>query len=117
MSSYDNTIINYGLLAVNAGIIGSIFIFFALAAQIPTSTVFSLVSQRCSFGFNIQAEQAQLAVAIVGGILIIPFSMSSMLILMHNNRLAGMITSIGFALMIVSAAIILFSLACMMPFA
>jgi hypothetical protein len=110
-----NTAINYPLLVVNAGIIGSIFIFFALASQVPASTIFALDTQKCSFGFNILAQHTQIAVAMVGGILILPFSISSVLALIHSSRAAGIATSIGFALMSVAAAIILLSLSCRIP--
>ena len=84
-----NTDINYPILAVNAGIIGSIFIFFALASQVPASTIFALDTQKCSFGFNLLAQHTQIAVAMVGGILILPFSISSVLALIHSSRPAG----------------------------
>jgi len=109
------TIVNYPLLAVNAGVIASIFIFFALASQVPASTIFALETKKCSFGFNLLAQHAQIAVAIVGGILIVPFSISSVLSLFQSDRLASIATSIGFALMFVAAIIILLSLSCRIP--
>jgi hypothetical protein len=109
------TIVNYPLLAVNAGVIASIFIFFALASQVPASTIFALETKKCSFGFNLLAQHAQIAVAIVGGMLIIPFSISSVLSLFQSDRLASIATSIGFALMFVAAIIILLSLSCRIP--
>lgn len=111
----NNTAINYPLLAVNAGIIGSIFIFFALASQVPAS-IFGLDTQKCSFGFNLLAQHTQIAVAMVGGILILPFSISSVLSLIHSSRSAGIATSVGFAWMFVAAIIILLSLSCRIPF-
>ena len=109
------TIVNYPLLAVNAGVIASIFIFFALASQVPASTIFALETKKCSFGFNLLAQHAQIAVAIVGGILIVPFSISSVLSLFQSDRLAIVATSIGFALMFVAAISILLSLSCRIP--
>ena len=110
------TVVNYPLLAVNAGVIASIFIFFALASQVPASTIFALETEKCSFGFNLLAQHAQIAVAIVGGMLIVPFSISSVLSLFQSDRLANVATSIGFALMFVAAIIILLSLSCRIPF-
>lgn len=108
--------VNYPLLAVNGGVIASIFIFFALASQVPTSTIFSLETNKCSFGFNLSAQHAQVAIAMVGGILILPFSISCVLALIRVDRAAIIGTSIGFALMFVSAMIILLSLSCRIPF-
>ena len=108
-------VVNYPLLAVNAGVIASIFIFFALAAQVPASTIFAIETKRCSFGFNLFAQDAQIAVAMVGGILILPFSISSILALIRISKWAGITTSIGFALMFLAAVVILLSLACRIP--
>jgi len=55
---------------VNVRIIGAVFIFFAIAAQVPASTIFALDTKKCSFGFNILASHAQIGVVIVGGIII-----------------------------------------------
>jgi hypothetical protein len=65
--------------------------------------------------FYLLAQHAQIAVAIVGGMLIIPFSISSVLSLFQSDRLASIATSIGFALMFVAAIIILLSLSCRIP--
>jgi hypothetical protein len=108
--------INYPLLAVNGGVIASIFIFFALASQVPTSTIFSLETNKCSFGFNLSAQHAQIAIAMVGGILILPFSISCVLALTRIDGAAIVVTAIGFALMFVAAIIILSSLSCRIPF-
>jgi hypothetical protein len=62
------------------------------------------------------AQHTQIAVAMVGGILILPFSISSVLALLHSSSLAGIATSIGFALMFVAATTILLSLSCRIPF-
>ncbi len=72
MSSFTPN--DFHLLAVNAGIIGSIFIFFSIAVQLPPTTIFDIDSEKCSFGFRLTSEQAQIAVVISVGILIIPFS-------------------------------------------
>ncbi len=105
---------NFHILAVNAAIIGSIFIFFAIAAQLPPATIFDIDSERCSFGFHLTSEQAQIAVAVSVGILIIPFSISSILII-SNNRIAGLFTNIGFALVITTTILIISSLSCRLP--
>jgi hypothetical protein len=110
-----NSVVNYPILAVNAGIIGSIFIFFALASQVPASTIFALDTKKCSFGFNLLTQHAQIAVAMVGGILILPFSISSVLALVGSSKGATMAASIGFALMFVAAITILSSLSCRIP--
>ncbi len=44
----SSTVINYPFFAVNAGIIGSIFIFFGIVSQAPASTIFGLDAQKCS---------------------------------------------------------------------
>ena len=110
-----NQTVNYPLLAVNAGIIGSIFIFFALASQVPASTIFALDTKKCSYGFNLLTQHAQIAVAMVGGILILPFSISSILALVGSSREATIAASIGFALMFLAALTILSSLSCRIP--
>ncbi len=97
----SSTVINYPLLAVNAGIIGSIFIFFGIASQAPASTIFGLDTQKCSFGFNLTGPHSQIAIAMVGGVLILPFSISSILILIRSDKWSGIASSIGFALMFV----------------
>ena len=105
---------NFHILAVNAEIIGSIFIFFAIAAQLPPATIFDIDSEKCSFGFHLTSEQAPIAVAVSVGILIIPFSISSILII-SNNRIAGLFTNIGFALVITTTILIISSLSCRLP--
>ena len=97
----SSTVINYPLLAVNAGIIGSIFIFFGIASQAPASTIFGLDTQKCSFGFNLTGPHTQIAIAMVGGVLILPFSISSILTLIRSDKWSGIASSIGFALMFV----------------
>lgn len=121
MSTHNNnsnsrkSSVNYSILAVNAGIIGSVFIFFAIAAQVPASTVFTLDIKKCSFGFNLLAPDAQIAVVIVGGIIILLFSISSVLAIVHRSVEATIATSTGFAVMFVAAIIIVWSLACRLP--
>ena len=105
---------NFHILAVNAAIVGSIFIFFAIAAQLPPATIFDIDSEKCSFGFHLTSEQAQIAVAVSVGILIIPFSISSILIISHI-KFAGLFTNIGFALIITSTILIISSLSCRIP--
>ena len=102
---------NFHILAVNAGIIGSIFIFFAIAAQLPPATIFDIDSEKCSFGLHLTSEQFQIALAVSVGILIIPFSISSILIISHY-RIAGLFTNIGFALVITTTILIVTSLSC-----
>jgi len=109
------TLSDFHLLAVNAGIIGSIFIFFSIAVQLPPTTIFEVNSEKCSFGFHLTSEQAQIAV-VVSGILIIPFSISSILVVSHN-RIAGLFTNIGFALVVTTTILIISSLSCRIPLA
>jgi len=119
LSSHNNnsnkSAVNYPILAVNAGIIGSVFIFFAIAAQVPASTIFALDTKKCSFGFNLLAQHAQIGVVMVGGIIIILFSISSVLALIHRSIEAAIATSTGFGVMFVAAIIIVSSLACRLP--
>ncbi len=119
MSSHNNnsnkSAVNYPILAVNAGIIGSVFIFFAIAAQVPASTIFALDTNKCSFGFNLLAQHAQIGVVMVGGIIIILFSISSVLALIRRSIEAAVATSTGFGVMFVAAIIIVSSLACRLP--
>jgi hypothetical protein len=109
------TAINYPILAVNAGIIGAVFIFFAIAAQVPASTIFALDIKKCSFGFNLLAQHAQIGVVMVGGIIILLFSISSVFALARRSIAAAIATSTGFAVMFIAAAIIVSSLACRLP--
>ncbi|MDQ6723380.1 MAG: hypothetical protein M3Z01_03845 [Thermoproteota archaeon] len=52
----------------------------------------------------------------VGGIIILTFSISSILTLIQSNRWAGITASIDFILLFVDAIIILLSLSCRIPF-
>jgi hypothetical protein len=119
MSSHSNNShnshVNYSILAVNAEIIGSVFIFFAIEAQVPASTIFALDIKKCSFGFNLLAQHAQIAVVMVGGIIIFVFSVSSVFALIHRTLAATEATSTGFAVMFVAAIIIVLSLGCRLP--
>jgi hypothetical protein len=111
----NKSAVNYPILAVNAGIIGSVFIFFAIAGQVPASTIYALDTKKCSFGFNLLAQHAQIGVVMVGGIIIILFSISSVLALIHRRIEAAIATSMGFGVMFVAAIIIVSSLACRLP--
>lgn len=108
------TISDFHLLAINAGIIGSIFIFFSIAAQLPPITIFDVKNEECSFGFKLSSDQAQTAVVLAVGVLIIPFSLSSVLVIL-NNRMASVFTTIGFALIITTTILIISSLSCRIP--
>jgi hypothetical protein len=107
--------INYALLGANAAVISGIFIFFAIASQSVASNLFSINADRCSFGLDITPDQGEMAVAISGGLLIIPFAISSMLVLLRNDQHANLVATIGFGLMVVAASMILVSLSCRMP--
>lgn len=96
------------MIAVNVGIIGSLFIFFIIALEVPASTILGLQTKKCSFGL------AQHTV-MVGAVLIMPFSISSVLALIHKNREAAAATSIGLAAISVATIIILSSLVCEVP--
>ncbi len=106
--------VNYQLLLVNASVIGAIFIFFAIASSSSASSIFSIEENKCSFGFSLNAEEAQIAVVIAVGVLLVPFSLSSVLALIHN-KWANLFTVIGFGLIILSASVISASLACRLP--
>lgn len=106
--------VNYQLLLVNASVIGAIFIFFAIASESSTSSVFSMAEAKCSFGFTLDPQQSQIAIVIAVGMLLVPFSSSSVLVLIHN-KWANLLTAVGFALIIVSASIITISLTCRLP--
>jgi hypothetical protein len=114
-NSSHNPSINYSILAVNAGIIGAVFIFFAIAAQVPASTIFALDIKKCSFGFNISPQHAQIGVVMVGGMIISLFSISSVFALVRRNLEAVIATSSGFAVMFIAAMIIVSSLSCRLP--
>ncbi len=107
--------INNVLLGANAAVISGIFIFFAIASQSVATNLFSIDADKCSFGLGISPEQGEMAVAISGGLLIIPFAISSMLVLLRNDQYANLVATIGFGLMAVAAAMILVSLSCRMP--
>jgi hypothetical protein len=104
----------FHLLAINAGIIGSIFIFFSIAAQLPPTTIFDIKNEECTFGFQLTSDQAQIAIVSAVGMLIIPFALSSILII-FRNKMASLITAIGFALIITTTILIISSLSCRIP--
>jgi hypothetical protein len=110
----DKKSMDYGLLSANAIVIPGVFIFFAIASQLPASTVIGFHQQGCSFGFNLTPEHGQIAVVISGGILLVPFSLSSALVIIRN-KYAGLFSLIGFALMALAAVIVLISLSCRLP--
>ena len=107
--------INNVLLGANAAVLSGIFIFFAIASQSVASNLFSIDADRCSFGLDISPEQGEIAVAISGGLLIIPFAISSMLVILRSDQYATLVPTIGFGLMAVAATMILVSLSCRMP--
>jgi len=59
----NKTTINYHLIAVNVGIIGSLFIFFIIALEVPASTI---------LGVHTKTQHT----IMVGAVLIMPFSIS-----------------------------------------
>lgn len=91
------------------------FIFFAIAAQVPASTIFALDIKKCSFGFNILPQHAQIGVVMVDGMIISLFSISSVFALVRRNLEAVIATSSGFAVMFIAAMIIVSSLSCRLP--
>jgi hypothetical protein len=107
---------DYALLSVNVAIIGAIFIFFAVASQSSSSSILKYQNSDCAFGYNLSSEESQIAVIIAGGILIIPFSLSSVFILIHLKQIALLLTLIGFCLMMLAATITTISLACRIPY-
>jgi hypothetical protein len=107
--------IDYALLSVNAGIIGAIFIFFSIASQATASTVFEINRERCAYGFDLKAGESQIAVGMAGGIIIVPFAVSSILVIFKTRRLALIASAVGFALIVISALITLVSLSCRLP--
>ena len=113
MSSKD---IDYGLLCVNVAIIGAIFIFFAVASQSSISSVLKYQNSFCTFGFNLSSEESQIAIIISGGFLIVPFSLSSVFILINFRQIWFVLTVIGFLIMIYAATITTISLACRIPY-
>jgi hypothetical protein len=93
----DKKSIDYQLLFVDAIVIPGIFIFFAIASQLPASTIIGFHEQRCSFGFNITPQGGQTAVVVAGGVLLVPFSLSSALVILRN-KYAGLFALIGLPL-------------------
>jgi len=107
--------VDYQILVINSTIIGAVFIFFAIAAQVPASTIFALNINKCSFGFNLTAQDAQIGVVMVGGILILLLSISSVLHFVGRSTEAIISTITAFAVMFVAAILILLSLSCRLP--
>ena len=77
----NKTSVNYQLLVVNSMTVASVFIFFAIAAQVPAPTIFAIDINKCSFGFDLTVQDAQIAVVMVAGILILLLSISYVLLL------------------------------------
>lgn len=50
--------IDYGLLSANAIAIPGVFIFFAIASQLPASTIIGFHQQGCYFGFNLSSTRS-----------------------------------------------------------
>lgn len=107
---------DFALLSANAAIIGAIFIFFAVASQSSISSLWKYQNSYCTFGFNLNTEESQIAIITAGGILIVPFSLSSLFLLFNLRHQAIALTSIGFVMMIIAAMLTTFSLACRLPF-
>ena len=108
-------LVDYHLLSVNAGIIGAIFIFFSVASMASDFSIFNFNSVDCSYGFNLEPTESQIAITVAVGIILVPFAISSLMILLKNNH-AGIFTSIGFALIIASTIMIIASLSCRIPY-
>lgn len=106
--------VNYQLLLVNASVITAIFLFFAITSESSASSVFSITDKRCSFGVSLDPRESQISVVVAVGMLLIPFSASSVLVLIHN-KWANILTTIGFALILLATAVIISSLACRLP--
>jgi hypothetical protein len=107
----SSTPIDYGLLSINAGIIGAVFVFFALASMVGNSGIFNVNEEKCSYGFNLSSNESQMAVIIAVGVLLIPFAISSVLILLGSEG-SRFMTTIGFALIVCSSGLIIGSLSC-----
>jgi hypothetical protein len=106
--------INYQLLLVNASVITAIFLFFAITSESSASSVFSITDKKCSFGVNLDPQESQISVVVAVGMLLVPFSASSVLVLIHN-KWANIFTTIGFALILLATSVIIASLACRLP--
>jgi hypothetical protein len=106
--------LDYGLLSINAGLIGSIFIFFSISLLASNFSVFAHNQDSCSYGFSLSSEDSQIAIIIGVGFLLIPFALSSMLVLLKQKG-ANILTATGFGFIVVAALIILSSLSCRIP--
>ena len=107
-------LVDYPLLSINAGIIGAIFIFFSIASMASDFSIFNFDSNGCSYGFYLEPAESQIAITVAVGIILVPFALSSLMTLLRNDS-ANFITSIGFALIIASAIMIIASLSCRIP--
>jgi hypothetical protein len=106
---------DYPLLSINAGIIGAVFIFFSIALLASDFSIFNLESNVCTYGFHLEPSESQVAITVAVGIILVPFAVSSLLVLLRNDT-ANFITSLGFALIVASAIMIIASLSCMIPY-
>jgi hypothetical protein len=66
--------------------------------------------------FILKEGEPQIAVAMAGGIIIIPFALSSIFLMLRSWQAAQLSAMIGFALIVVSALITLTALSCRLPF-
>ncbi len=108
-------LVDYPLLSINAGIIGAIFIFFSIASMASDFSIFNFDSNGCSYGFYLEPTESQIAITVAVGIILVPFALSSLMILLRNE-IASFVTSVGFALIIASAIMIIASLSCRIPY-
>lgn len=106
---------DYPLLSINTGVIGAVFIFFSVAFMASNFAIFNFDSNGCSYGFDLKPEESQKAITVAVGIILVPFALSSLMILLRNES-AHFITSIGFALIMASAIMITASLSCQIPY-
>ena len=86
---------------------------YSSSLQLPprhqASSVFSISEKKCSLGFSLDTQESQITVVIAVGMLLVPFSLSSVLALIHS-KWANLLTAIGFALIIITAFVIVASL-------
>jgi hypothetical protein len=114
--SMSSDLVDYSLLSVNAGIMGAIFIFFAVASQASVLNIFNVNGEDCAYGFTLREGEPQIAISMAGGIIIIPFAISSILLMLRSRQMAQVCSITGFALIVVSAFITLTALSCRLPF-
>lgn len=78
-------------------------------------SIFNFNTDECSYGYNLEPAESQIAITVAVGIILVPFAISSVMILLRSNY-ASFVTSIGFALIIASAVMIIASLSCRIPY-